>query len=457
MTMPDRNPPLRTQLVRLLDDATPSVTAQEAIDLATSRAAYGQGSSALLVDHVDSSSARRHSRLITRTRIGVALLAAAIVAVFVAPIPQLFHFRRSPGLAAPNSAIPARGFEGELQSVSVISPTSAWAVGSIGSGLGTRALILRWNGSTWDRVPIPNLHESSSLNSVDARSENSAWAVGGAGNGTLILHWNGSSWNRVPSPNMGSSTDLAAVSGNWIVGGYISHTRRDRSLILHWTGRSWKQVPSPNPDNDYTYLTGVSGNWAVGFYHLSNPQMTLILHWDGTSWTQVPSPNPGGKSSNSNLVDVSGDWAVGSYQISRDPNADCSTCPYRLFTLILHWSGTSWEQVPSPSLGGDSNLSVVGGSWAIGTYTKAYFAYQLLLHWNGASWQQVPNPTVRGRYSIRLFSVSGNWAVGQYAVGEFTKDGGYFTGSTPGNFGGSGPRTLILHWDGLSWKIWTGP
>ena len=245
------------------------------------------------------------------------------------------------------------------------------------------------------------------------------------------------------------------MSGSWIVGGYISHTRRDGACPAP-ERHELEAGPEPEPGQRLHVPDRCQRQLGVGYYHLSNPQMTLILHWDGTSWKQVPSPNPGGKS-NSNLVDISGNWAVGSYQISRDPNADCSTCPYRLFTGILHRNGTSWEQVLSPSPGGSPNLSVVSGSWAIGTYTKGYFAYQMLLHWNGASWQQVPDPTVRGRYSIRLLGISGNWAVGQYAVSEFTKDGGYFTGSTPGKVGGSGPRTLILHFNGRSWQIWTGP
>ena len=442
--MPDRTPPLRTQLLRLLDDPTPAVTAQEAIDLTASRADSEQGSSRLLLDDLDAKSARRHSRLITRPRIGAALLAAALVAVFVAPIPQLFHFRRSPSVVAPESGPPPFGFVGALQSVSVISQNSAWAVGSTGIGARTRALILRWNGASWDRVPVPNLPGSSSLSSVSAVSETSVWAVGGAGSATLILHWNGSSWKRVPSPNPGSAANLAAVSGNWVVGGYTSDTNRDRSLILHWDGTSWKRVPSPNPENDFTYLTGISGNWAVGNYHLSNPHKTLILHWDGTSWKQVPSPNPGGKS-NSNLVDVSGDWAVGSYQISLDPNADCSTCPYRVFTLIVHWNGSSWVEVPSSDLGG---LGTVSGSWALGSYTKDHHAYQVILHLSGTGWQQVPSPAPQGRYAIDLSGVDGSWAVGSYSAG------GDFVGSTLRN--GPGPRTVILHRNGDSWQYWSG-
>src|SRR3954447_19878292 len=51
--------------------------------------------------------------------------------------------------------------------------------------------------------------------------------------------------------------------------------------------------------------------WAVGWHD----QHTVIVHWDGMEWTQVPSPNPGGlkPSMLSGVAGVSSSdaWAVG--------------------------------------------------------------------------------------------------------------------------------------------------
>src|SRR6187397_3012783 len=46
-------------------------------------------------------------------------------------------------------------------------------------------------------------------------------------------------------------------------------------------------------------LRGVAGTsavdvWAVGDSYDGARTNTLIEHWDGTSWVQVPSPSPGG-------------------------------------------------------------------------------------------------------------------------------------------------------------------
>jgi hypothetical protein len=36
--------------------------------------------------------------------------------------------------------------------------------------------------------------------------------------------------------------------------------------------------------------TSATDAWAVGGYSSGSASGTLILHWDGTAWTQVPSP-----------------------------------------------------------------------------------------------------------------------------------------------------------------------
>jgi hypothetical protein len=66
------------------------------------------------------------------------------------------------------------------------------------------------------------------------------------------------------------------------------------------------------------------------------------VHWNGTRCTRVPAPNP---MAYDILYAVSADsatdaWAVGSYTTPDQSNA---------LALILHWNGTSWTQVPSPS------------------------------------------------------------------------------------------------------------
>jgi hypothetical protein len=89
-----------------------------------------------------------------------------------------------------------------------------------------------------------------------------------------------------------------------------------------------------------------SDAWAVGQYFTSSPGgkwATLILHWNGTAWSKVKSPSPSLQSSV--LFSVSADapvdaWAVGNYCSSQ-----CANQSETDHTLTLHWNGTGWSRV----------------------------------------------------------------------------------------------------------------
>jgi hypothetical protein len=150
-----------------------------------------------------------------------------------------------------------------------------------------------------------------------------------------------------------NANDLLGVSADsrsdaWAVGTYGTTAAR-HTLILHWNGTTWARVPSPNPGtglNGGSVLTGVSADsvsdaWAVGYYfnNTTGVAETLILHWNGTTWARVPSPSPGPDGGGGNfLLGVSADsgsdaWAVGDYDTTTGAAA----------RLILHWNGTAWS------------------------------------------------------------------------------------------------------------------
>jgi hypothetical protein len=76
--------------------------------------------------------------------------------------------------------------------------------------------------------------------------------------------------------------------------------------------------------------------------------LTLIEHFDGTSWTVVPSPNvgPHSVSQNNTLLGITAVSATDIYAFGRVMAADGSG---HQRTLVLHWNGTSWTIIPSPS------------------------------------------------------------------------------------------------------------
>ena len=131
--------------------------------------------------------------------------------------------------------------DGKFSGVSADSTKDAWAVGG--------STILHWNGVAWSQVPAP---AGINLNAVTAMSPTSAWAVGAhvPRRGIAIEHWNGRNWSVVTTPRVGRGV-LYGVSANpvthraWAVGeaGAISGEGGGRVLILYWNGTRW--YPSP--------------------------------------------------------------------------------------------------------------------------------------------------------------------------------------------------------------------
>jgi len=172
--------------------------------------------------------------------------------------------------------------------------------------------------------------------------------------------------------------------------------------------------------------TSETNAWAVGSTGSNSSAKTLILHWNGTAWKRVASPSPAGGAGLSSVAATSpaNAWAIGSTGNDK--------------TLILHWNGAAWKQVPSPDLAAYSVLSAMAATspanvWAVGSTgsTKT-----LILHWNGTAWKQVPSPSPAPAYltSVAATSASNAWAIGYTGTG-----------------------TLVLHWNGKTWQRVSSP
>jgi len=303
------------------------------------------------------------------------------------------------------------------------------------------------------------------LYGVSAVSATDAWAVGSyiddttAHSDTLILHWDGTSWSQLASPNPSSYNFLLGVSAvsatdAWAVGDHEPSTDRFgcrcRTLILHWDGKTWSKLSSPSPNPAGHFLLEVSADsttdaWAVGYDHISQGD-TLTLHWDGTRWSQVKSPNPSDTTRNL-LFGVSARSATSALTVG------CYSYSNR--TLILRWDSRRWSKVKSPNpssfdncLNGVSTIRATD-AWAVGNYRKdATHVYRtLVLHWNGSRWSRVRSPSpssvklaTNAGYGNVLYGVSAASATDAWAVGHYMDNS---TGATD---------TLILHWDGTSWS-----
>jgi hypothetical protein len=378
------------------------------------------------------------------TRIRV-VVAAGLLAVATAAAIGPAAGSAMAGTGVPERAVPVHG--GQLFGVAATSARNAWAVGgAVNSG---KTLILHWDGTAWARVPSPTPVGETELYAVAATSARNAWAVGGGGASpgkTIILHWNGTAWKTVPSPTPrggGALFGVAATSaGNaWAVGcagNCFQGFGGIKTLILHWNGTAWTRVPSPSPGvgSALSSVTAVSAGsaWAVGctafcFLSSASPQ-TVILRWDGTVWTRVPSPAPArvGALNGVAATSASNAWAVGCAGHCFGPMATTTT-------MIVHWNGTAWRQVASPSPAPNSVLAAVtatsaSNAWAVG-YTRTGFK-TLIAHWNGAHWARVASPTpgpLSQLLGVAATSASNAWAVGADENGE-----------------------ILQHWNGKTWK-----
>jgi hypothetical protein len=154
------------------------------------------------------------------------------------------------------------------------------------------------------------------------------------------MHWDGSVWTYIPTPDpypSGGSNPLLDVGitpdgGIWAVG----YTAPNYSEFYTFTLYNWQRVASPDPPSHNSVLTTVaivSSNdlWALGHYlnNSTSRYETFTLHWDGSQWNVVPSPSP-----SDNTVIYGGDaiasndvWAVGFTIGSPDQ------------TVIMHYAG----------------------------------------------------------------------------------------------------------------------
>jgi hypothetical protein len=260
-------------------------------------------------------------------------------------------------------------------------------------------------------------------------------------------------WKIVSSPNVGTGTygnqlnAVAVVSANdvWAVG-FSPHPSGTplyirQTLIEHWNGSNWSVIPSPNPaGKTWVVLNGVtaiSANdvWAVG--HSGDPSsiplQTLTMHWNGTSWSIIPSPSPGTYNGNVlNAVDgVSANdvWAVGWYQSGPTGQEGGA--------LTMHWNGKAWTVIPNPSRWPLYGVTAISSNdvWAVGE--------QSILHWNGTNWSTVPFPPPPGDSyqvlkAISATSTNDIWAVGYSQITYFY---------------GYRYYPLAYHWDGSSWSF----
>ena len=334
---------------------------------------------------------------------------------------------------------------GGLNGVAAASASNAWAVGYAGSLAGPKLLMVHWNGKSWTRVTSPKILDGTAgtLSAITVVSAKDAWAVGTIGSGlghALLLHWNGQSWSQVTSVAAiggGLYGVTATASSAWAVGVNLTDTSI-APLVLRWNGKAWSRAsaklnPSTQGESILTgvAVTGAKTAWAVGYSSQGIPT-AVLARWNGSTWsTDTSFPFNGGV--DRSLAGVAIGPGGTAFAVGRGETGSFSNGTS--VPISMRWTGKTWVTATVSAAPKNSQFSAVtfapgGTGWATGYKYTATATSGLIWRWTSKTWASAAVPAGTGQLSGLGFAASANgWAVGT-----------------------TGADTLILHWNGHVWS-----
>ncbi|NUR39813.1 MAG: hypothetical protein HOV73_07005 [Streptomyces sp.] len=301
-------------------------------------------------------------------------------------------------------------------------PDRAWAVGTdaVGREAPGFPLVLRWDGTAWQRQSLPGTGWQGELLSVAATSATTIWAVGrDAAGGARLLRSDGVTWNETRPPRGVLPTEVVAGGGEtWLIG-----SRDGAQALLRRDGNGWRDVPVP-PGSVYgLHILAADDVWAAG----ETNSGAAVAHWDGQSWTQtIVDGFPRSAVGSVLAVSPTEVWAGGTAGFVGGP-------PGRpIPPLLVRFDGQSWSRVTVPTdFGGITSLAPTasGGlgwiavarsqKWGPPGSTPPLVPGPDFLAWNGEAFTEYEEPAVAGEgdsRTLRLAPVPGTaqvWSVGR--------------------------------------------
>ena len=367
-----------------------------------------------------------------------------------------------------------------LYDVDMLDTTYGWAVGQGGT-------LLEWNGSFWAAYTSPP-SAAVNLQGVSVISRTNAWAVGARNSfSNDIWHWDGVNWTAVTTPNTAPLNDVFMLNSGegWVVGERGTIYRYNGAAFLiyntHWTSNGFYGLDFLDPRD----------GWAVGVLNQSPPAYGL-QHWNGTFWEEYQPPAFQPTLYDVDMVTTDAAWAVGSsgYIFKWNGTAwtrDTSPPSISLYSMsmlsatdgwavggsgnIVHYNGTAWTSYTSPTTSNLWSIDMVNANegWAGGISG-------LMLHYQNGTWTALsPNPSGFTIEGIDMLSADEGWAVGyngtilHYQNGTWTQqaspvtsnllnvhmlspNSGWAVGVAP-----TGANATILQYVGGTWNLVPNP
>ncbi|MFF0013494.1 hypothetical protein [Streptomyces sp. NPDC005374] len=309
-----------------------------------------------------------------------------------------------------------------LNEAVAFGPDRAWAVGT--DAVGRQApgfpLVLRWDGTAWQRQSLPGIGWQGELLSIAATSPTEVWTAGrDSAGGARLLRFDGIAWYESPPPRGVVPTKLVAgPEETWLIG-----SRDGAQVLLRWDGRGWQDLPVP-PGSVYgLHVLAADDVWAAG----AADSGAAVSHWDGQGWQQtIVDGFPRSAVGSVLAVSPTEVWAGGTAGFVGGP-------PGRpIPPLLVRWDGQNWSRMAVPTdFGSISSLAPTTSGelawvavarsekWGPSGSTPPLVPGPDFLAWNGQSFTEYSEPTVTGEgdsWSLRLAPVPGTatvWAVGR--------------------------------------------
>ncbi|WP_200304093.1 hypothetical protein [Streptomyces adelaidensis] len=250
----------------------------------------------------------------------------------------------------------------ELSGVMAVAVDDVWVVGQSTPNVGNAGdesagdgFLLHYDGTGWQRRPMP---ESFGKSVYNARFD----AVDSGGflltasldlNSLRMANWDGTRWTALPKlPGDPRADDVRAFAADdiWVVDG--------QTRTYHWDGTRWTAMDLPVT---VTALDGVAPDdlWAVGHhepYDDDDPALPFTqpaaMHWDGGGWKPVSMPEyrfevwPTEPHAGVNAIAVTAQDDVRAYGYLASYNEDDDPDPPDE-DIRLHWNGTRWTKLPN--------------------------------------------------------------------------------------------------------------
>ncbi|NUP24263.1 MAG: hypothetical protein HOZ81_51050 [Streptomyces sp.] len=309
-----------------------------------------------------------------------------------------------------------------LNEAVALGPDRAWAVGAdaVGREAPGFPLVLRWNGTEWQRQSLTGIGWQGELLSIAATAPTAVWAVGrDSAGGAHLLRFDGIAWSESRSPSGVVLTKVVAGGGEtWLIG-----SRDGTQVLLRRDGRGWQDVPAPAGAVYGLHILAADDVWAAG----ATGSGAAVSHWNGQAWQQtIVDGFPRSAVGSVLAVSPTEVWAGGTAGFVGGP-------PGRpIPPLLVRWDGQAWSRVTVPAdFGSISSLtpgtsgalswvSVTGSlKWGPPGSTPPLVPGPEFLAWNGQSFTEYSEPAVAGEGRsrvLRLAPVPGTatvWSVGR--------------------------------------------